>query len=539
MDFLRNKPAITHRLIELTVLLSIILLALATRWGPGVGGDATIYMSSATNLARGHGLGLIEPGGSLRLLPYFPPFLSLLLSLFGLLGLDLVVTIRWLNILCFGGLVYLIGMVTYRQTKWSLFSILTALIVAVCPILIPVYSWAMSEPLSAISGFSGLAILLAYLQHPEKKSFLFWSAVLCGLSFLTRYSALAFMLAALTGILFFTESPIKKRLIDGFVYGVIASVPMVLWLVYDVLNTATVASRRVLSPEEVTGRLVSFWPLLRDAVLIWFIPESWFYAPVYPAFLNSLVVPLAGIGLVLMGFLLFRRLKKETLTVQYPVFGLMTLLVAFVLFYLLIIFGVYMTTYPPITIANRMLSPMLTALIWLVMLACGLLVHSLNGKKALQWIIYGLLIGVCLYYGMRSARIVKDYYNDGLGYTSPAWQQSQTIEALKKLSPETPIVTNETNAVLFLTGRSSYPFKESFLDKPESSFTRFGDGDLENDDGQKLFREGRAVLVLFDTIDDQLSGLYDDRTNERIQSLVKGLKRDFRGSDGGIFTYPQ
>ena len=109
---------------------------------------------------------------------------------------------------------------------------------------------------------------------------------------------------------------------------------------------------------------------------------------------------------------------------------------------------------------------------------------------------------------------------------------------MRQLPTDTLIVTNETNAVLFLTGRSAYPLAEIYQDKPAETFYRFGDGDTSNDEGQRLFKEGKAVFVLFDTVDDQISGLYGEHTAERISSLVKGLTRSFRGEDGGIFYYP-
>ena len=116
----KDKQAIPFRLIELAALLSVVLLAISTRWGPGVAGDATIYITSARSLVEGHGLGLPGPQGEFRLLPYFPPFFSLVLGLFGFLRIDMVEGARWLNILCFAALIYLAGGFTYRFSKGKL-----------------------------------------------------------------------------------------------------------------------------------------------------------------------------------------------------------------------------------------------------------------------------------------------------------------------------------------------------------------------------------------------------------------------------------
>ena len=59
------------------------ILFISMAQGVGVGGDATIYITSARNLLAGKGLGLINAAGEFRLIPYFPPFYSLVLAFWG------------------------------------------------------------------------------------------------------------------------------------------------------------------------------------------------------------------------------------------------------------------------------------------------------------------------------------------------------------------------------------------------------------------------------------------------------------------------
>jgi hypothetical protein len=88
-----------------------------------------------------------------------------------------------------------------------------------------------------------------------------------------------------------------------------------------------------------------------------------------------------------------------------------------------------------------------------------------------------------------------------------------------------------------LTGRPSYAFKEIYQTHPLETFSAYGNGDISNDEPQRLFKDQGAALVLFDTIDDQFIELYGERTAERISALVTGLYRAYRGNDGGIFYY--
>jgi hypothetical protein len=512
-------------------------LRLATRWGAGVGGDATIYIESARNLLEGNGLGLVGPQGEFRLLPYFPPFFSLVLAVLGFAGADLMRSAQWINILSFGGLIYLIGNSTLRDGSRARFAYFAAFLVAASPVLIPVYSWAMSEPLSLLLGFGAFAVLAAWLEKPEARIRLFLSALAAGLSFLTRYSSVAFLMAGGAAVYLLAAKIGRRRILDTGHYFLIGVLPMGAWLIYDFWLTSTVASRSILSSAGTASRLASFWPLLGDAVLFWLVPDSWITSPRYPSGLNLMAV--AGFLLILSvgcGIVSWKISGQNGGWQKNRHTYLLALLALFILAYVLTIFLVYIITYPPITIGSRMLSPVHIAVLWLGALLAAVSSELWAGKR---WLRIGLTAGwvvACLWYGGRTERIVAQYYETGLGYTSPAWQNSQTMVAVRHLPPDILLISNEINAIQFLSGRPAYPIKEIFQDSPSESFAAYGNGDPQ-DDTQKLFREGRAVLVLFDTIDDQLSGLYGERTDERISALVGGLRRATRGDNGGLFYY--
>ena len=377
------------------------------------------------------------------------------------------------------------------------------------------------------------------MQDVEKRWKIWVAAVLCGLSLLTRYSSAAFLGAGGLVLLLFRQPRNTKRVwIDLLGFGFIGILPMLIWGVYDVLATSTLASRSM--EADLAGRLASFWPMLRDVILVWFAPDSFLYTPPYPAIINHVLVPLVTVVLVIIsGLFVFRRfhlIQKQTL-VDDGLFQLAVLLMLFILLYTVLIFGVYLTTYPPITIGSRMFSPVHLAALWLVVLLLGLSRTYWPKLQRLQPIFLICLILFAGSYIFRSYRIVRQNYEEGLGYLSRTWQQSETVQAVKQLPDNILIVTNETNAMLFLTGRLTYPLEEIYKPAGLDEFSTYGSGDLTDDESQRLFKDNGAALVLFDTIDDQLLGLYADRTAERISSLVDGLYRAYRGADGGIFYY--
>jgi hypothetical protein len=529
-------------------VLGMALLALSTRLGPGVGGDATIYISSARNLITGKGLGLISASGAFRLLPYFPPFFSLLLAGAGKLGLDMVASANVLNILMFAGLVWLVGFVTWHSDRSWILPMIAAGVIATSPILVPVYSWAMSEPVAILLGFASLALLLAYVQKPERSGIFVLSALSCGFGILTRYANAAFLATGVILLLVFLSTRWRPKLIDAVVYGLIGLLPVAIWVTYDLSMTATVSSRSMVSG--IGERLANLFPSLADVFILWLMPESWTDVPRFSAHVFQAVVLIAGAALaawlivVALRFLKLRKAAQDGAGVSGPPVAVDDLwrwiaaLVIFIAVYLVEIGAVSIATYPPITIASRMLSPVHVAGLWLLVLLAAATIRLWPKLRWLGITLPVLLLAFSATYTLRSVRIVQMYDHLGLGYNSKEWRESQTIQALKSLPTDKVIVTNEETAVLFLTGRAAYPVMEIYTSQPYEQFTSYGQGDLDKDTAQRLFHDGKAQLVLFDTIENQFSQVYGDRAAERVKVFIHGLVREFHGSDGNIYRYP-
>jgi hypothetical protein len=129
-----------------------------------------------------------------------------------------------------------------------------------------------------------------------------------------------------------------------------------------------------------------------------------------------------------------------------------------------------------------------------------------------------------------------DMHRDGNGYTGRAWMQSPVIEALKELPADTQIITDQPDAVLFLTGRPAHWIPEIVAHEPVRDFLRFGDGGTYQED---IFRDRESALVLFHGFYQQMQAVYFGQTDSRIASMLNGLTA-FRQFDGfsGIYYYP-
>ncbi len=532
-----KRSTVFHLILLLAALSGAVLLGISTRIGPGVGGDATIYIVSARNFLAGDGLGWIDPDGTFKLLADFPPGYPLALSLFGLPGFDLVDVARWLNIALFAGITWLAGFFFYKATRSYVYAILTAGLLAASPVLIPVYSWAMSEPLFLFCLLLSLFFLWQYLSGGRKLS-LVLSAAAAGYAFLTRYNGVVFLGAGLAGLLLFSQEGWWKRLRDGVIFLAIGAAPMLLWFICDYIFSGRIASRVPGTGQSLQAMLADFWGSFSFSMLHWVMPDSWANGSKFPSLVyQALPVAICAL-LVVWLWVVIARLNKQKDVQQRSSKLFFWLLCLFGGVYLVSIFFLRLVVYPIIAINNRMLSPFYLSVVMLGVLLCYYTAQFWLQQKWRSLALPAVLGLAVLWYGVMSSHIALQISRDGLGFMTQRWQQSEVIAAVRQLPQDTILVTNEPKAVLILTGRVPYTLKEIFFRTALNPFTRYGDGVLREDEPQELFRQSGAALVLFNSIQDQLHGLYDQQTEERISVLTEGLTMYFQGSDGAIYFYP-
>lgn len=540
-----------YPLLLAAALAGMLLAAYATTRGPGVGGDATIYLTSARSLLAGQGLGWTEADGSFRMLPYSPPFYPLALSGVGLLAADMVAGARWLNVLLFGLTIFLMGWFFYRYTGQPWLALFLSAALAVSPVILNVQVWAMTEPLFLLLGFAGLMLVLEYLARP-RMGVLLAAAVLCGLAFLTRYIGVAFVAAGVLALLFLRPQiqpadakPDRIRWAgrwgSALLYGAVAVLPMLVWLAIDYLSTGTIGSRSGQPASAYWQRFLEMGAPLVDIYLFWLLPDS--VAASLPGVLRALlwIAPVAAV--MALGWAVawsLRRAAPERLTILDRAAGRMAALFGiFIVLYLIVLAVVQVFTYPPVTLASRMLSPVHFAALALVFtllhLALRLFVSPSQTGRVVTAMVYLGCLALVGSYALRGALVAREYHRSGIGYFTSEWRDSPMLDVLRKMDPEIPIITNETTAVMFFLDRPSYTVQEIFQSQPVEEFTAFGEGD---DEAQRVFREEGGALVLFHQTLVQDFAMYGNRLDERIQALTEGLVPYYQGKDGSIYFAP-
>lgn len=510
-------------------ILGAVLVWLSTRQGAGVGGDATIYLNSAKNLAQGIGLGLINPDGTFRLIPYFPPFFPLVLSVFSGLHWDAAVAARWLHILLFGLTLYLVVRTTENLIKDWKFSLALGLLLAFSPVLVPAFSWVMSEPLSIFLGTLAILLLLSFFRNPNQKWVLHLSALLAGLSTLTRYGAIVYAATACILLLLFLKGGFWQRFGRAVVYGLESILPVGIWAWVDISLTQTVSSRSFHSLAGSGGRILAFFGSLKSVILFWLLPDSWIQQPFYPAWGNTLIL-LVFLVLLSLGTWFFLKQIRA----QVELYRLGVALVLFSVLYVIMTLIISLMTYPPITIGTRMFSPLHLMVFWLIILIFGQVWKAASNRKLVSTVILLGLSVLVLWTGWRGSRIVETTLQNGLGFQSVSWQQSDLVAYVRELPQVQKIVSNEEMALLYLTERQSYPLAEIYQNEPSAVFTAYGQAE-PLDEGQRQFTENGAVLVLFDSIYSQFEGLYSDQSRQRVEKLTDGLQLIYQGKDGAVY----
>lgn len=506
----------------------------ATRLGPGVGGDATIYLTSARNLITGQGLGYWEAENTFRLLPYFPPFFPFVLGIIGALKIPMVGGARGLHILLFGATILFSGLLFYRYSRSTWLSVLLSAVIAFSPILSFVFMWVMAEPIYLFAGILCVWFLLRYLETTHK-GWLLFAALSAGISFFARYLGISFVLLGTFAVLLMTGEHLFRKIRDLAIFLLISCTPIVLWATYDRLFTGTISSRSVVAGGALPGQLTSLVNGIYEVVASWFIPFSWISAPPYPAEMNPVLLAVLLVSVVISALVLFyHQIKKPLKLISGAEARLWVLMVVLIFLNTGTIMVVYILTYPPITLDNRMFSAAYLAMVFLLFAQGALVLRTWPSKKWLKVAVYMIFAFFLATYLYRTPRTILQIHEDGLGYNSSIWQASDTIQAVKRLPEGLPVVTNDVAALMYFTDVRPYPLSEIYLAQPLPIFTRFGED--PNDPAQQAFREG-AALVLFDSLEDELRFLYGARTGERIAHLTQGLYIHYRGSDGTIYFH--
>ncbi len=534
-----NKRVIEQIPLVIMGLLSLAAVGLVfygTRLGAWAGSDSAAYVAVAKNLAAGLGFQVTRPSGEAATL--IAPVYPLLLAGLSRLGLPILSAARGLNIILIGIFVLWMGYSFNRLSRTSWLAIPVSLLMVVFPVILDLFSGMMTEPVYLVLNYAGLFFLCFYLLG-EKRSFLAAAAILGGLAAITRFIGISLLFVGVIVLFVFSQAKLRRKTADSLVFAglfIAATLPWDIWYFFHRDTSAPLEMPAWTNPwdylQPVRSGLVN--------VLWGWIPFDGFIPVDRYLWKAAILTLIVVLFLLVFGWSAVKRYGKSfskwTTDRDIRIIGVMS---TYIMLYLGVFIFIYLFRIPAQDIDERTLLPIYPALVVIFFALVSHLLGANPGRQGKTGIIVfawiAVLVGSAAYLPP-SLAMLQEYHQKGAGYTGEAWRLSPTIQAVQALPKDTVIISNDTGAILFLTGRFGLEITEIYQSSPSSEFTRFGDDPL--DETQRLFREEGAALVLFQpAFYWRVHELYQDQTEDRLRAFTEGLTLYGEYSDGAIYFY--
>jgi hypothetical protein len=459
-------------------ILGIALIIHATNYGPWVFSDSSTYIWTAINLADGKGLVIQNPSGGYDPLTWHPPLFSLLLSIPIALGADALQSVRWINALSFGITIFLSGFATWRYTHSFLATLSVTGLTVFAMDLIYVFSGAMSECIFFVLGFGALILLVEAIQSNSKTGLMILAGILAGLSYLARYTGLAFVGVTILIPMLFLPGSFWKRLRTMLPAGVPAVIIPAAWSVFVYLNNRTIGGRSILAGENIRLNLTDYIQNFWEVVTGWIpfilrgnhiLPAEWKFG------LGMLIVWVV----LVIGWQSYRK-KTSQSAQRVHIIWLSTIGLFFAAYLGFHILSYIFSSAAP-EVDRRLLSPLLLSAILLLGAIFSLPRHiSIKGFRLFEGLFLVYAIISILYFHGSLRLFLYEQHHYGMGYTSKRWEDSDLVREAIHLDANTLMASNNEEILFFHSGRFPYA-----LDLPQAA------------QGEMGLPANEAYLVLF------------------------------------------
>jgi hypothetical protein len=419
-------------------VVAVIILITIQKWGLGITTDTLYYVSVARSLSSGKGLLTITDNGTYEPLTHYPPLTSFLVNL---VSSDHLFAFQIIALISFFLLVLSCGSYILWKTKSLTLMILSQLLIIFSRDLLSVYSMAWSEHIFILLFVIG-SIALAEYVSTKKQSYVILSAILCGVSILSRYSGV-FLIPCIMVITFLNEKGnIKSRVAKSLFIGFISAIPIILWLGYLQIFVADDSIR------QFNIHFIQISRILEGYVTIaqWFSP---FVFPKYAEIFVLLIGMLTTIAVPIL-FIIYRQKVTAYLldNKENNIWG------AIILSYFVFLVA-SISFFDPLTPLDfRILSPIYPLVVLIMIMV-------FYKKTNLQFILYFLVAAVII----GGVQFSVFQFERGTILAGPEWEKSETIAAVKQLPKESKVFSNAVTAVYVLGERenATLPLKVTTL----------------------------------------------------------------------------
>jgi len=526
----KNKSIILIIFLCLISVIGILLvLFLTSRFGAGLTPDSAAYLAGAKNIASGNGITILYNDArglvplklwastssvNQPLIFHWPPFYSIVLSLFVLTKINLLNGARILNSIFFGINIFLICHIIWKSTKSLIMTLLSGIIFLSSIVMLGLHTFIMSEPLFVLSGFSAIFILLSYFENKKIHYFIF-AVILLGISFLTRYIGVAFILTSAIAVFLFDKAGFKNKSIRFFSLILISFAPMIVWLY-----------RTSVAGNNLTDREILFHPpSIAELGQIPGVILKWFLIKDLGRIVNFFILILLIAIIIILTVFIAKRVKKDS-NGSFT-FKLICILLAFIPVYIfiLILSRTFFDAKIPMA-QDRLLAPLFIAFLIIFILLVSYFSVFFIKKKYIKAVI---LLGIFIFSGfyiVNGFNWSRNVYINGQGYSQKSYIDSKFVEEIKKIPAGKIIYSDATDIIYLYTGRQAYVLPAVFNPYTEAVNKNF----------EIQIRE------MFAQIDDSKGVIIDFSNMERpFLPAIEDLKREnsiclnYKDADGEIY----
>ncbi len=459
------------------VLLASIILLIATRWGIGIYPDSIVYVGAARSMIAGDGFRFYNDVGQFTPITQYPPGLSWLIATFARVGFDALDAARWVSIFFCAANALLVAYIAVRSTSSEGAALLAAFLSVGAFPMIYVNSQALSEPPFICLILLGCCFLARYLQESHTPS-MYAFALCIGLSSLVRYVGIAFGLTGAAVILLHGSGTWRKRFVHAATVSALWALPLITWVLRNYNEAGNAVNRTFgFHPPSFADLLP-----LADTVGYWLLPTPIVDHAPWPSRLFLLLV-----------FLLFCWLKRKADGSRswYP--GLLVYYVVGYGSFLLISFSF---NDQPLFFDTRTLAlPYIATMIVGLTILSQWLRKNRTDQRSWRWFAFDCLTIVLLAAQLiNSAVWLKMSYQDGIGFATGTWRNSELLAFVKSVKWPDAVISNAPDFIYTLTGRRATMIPHRM--DPE---TRKGNAQYREDVarmGERL-TQPNAVLVYF------------------------------------------
>lgn len=422
----RLNGAIVFSSVILMTLYGVVKLVAATKWGVGLSPDSINYILAARSI--------VENGNLKDLGSHYPPLYPLVLAISRVVGVEVLTVAKLVQVIIYISNIFIFGIIIFQTTERVILpTVIGCSLLVSSQLFLEIHAMAWSEPLFLTFSLLGLFLLKQFSKKKYDLFFLVCSALFFGLALITRYAGIAFILTVIVFVLFMNKIYWRKRLFHSTLFCAVSLVPFSIWIV-----------RNILSDRLATNREFIFHPVPLDRLLQGGKEIlSWFQLPVNHTYLLILLVAVIVL-MILLSHKVVDRNDEEN--IPEICFMFISIYIGF------IIFSISFLDYI-IPLDRRMLSPVyLFAFLGLLILS-----HRFVKSKHFKFVGYTVLILLVVnsWLQMNIQRKYLLFTENGIGYASKEWIESDVLKWVKELPNDSFVYSNAPEPIELYTYATS------------------------------------------------------------------------------------